>query len=281
MCGIAAFFARESIPDFSVLDKLFRWTEKRGQDGCGFAWIRNTKNKKREIHLVGKDPGLYSQDNLVKKTIESVVYPNMVIGDVLIFISRAAPETETETDVNRIEQTLQPIIDKENGLVVVHNGAVSNSILQSLKNVADGIPYKFKTDIDSEAIIASYLVHQRNAKSCFEYLSGGFAVIMYDEKKDMLYVVNDFKPIAHAYVKGVGFFLHSDNDCLGEIIHDMTGCSRDGVFLWESWYHHYLEGGSVKEIDLQSGYMRKTKYSPRYIIGNRWDSNNPKEKCEN
>jgi hypothetical protein len=59
----------------------------------------------------------------------------------------------------------------------------------------------------------------------------------------MLYVVNDFKPIAHGYVRGLGFFLHSDNDALGEVIQSITGCTRDGVAMWETWYHHYLSGG--------------------------------------
>ena len=108
-------------------------------------------------------------------------------------------------------------------------------------------------------------------KDAMEYLSGGFASIVYDQHKDMLYTIVDFKPLAHAYVKGLGFFLHSDVDCLRELIYDYTGCNRDGEFVWESWYGHYLSPG-IREIDLQSGFMRKVKYSPRFITPT-WDSN--------
>jgi len=135
--------------------------------------------------------------------------------------------------------------------------------------------YEKSTDIDSEAIIASYLVHGRNMKDAMEYLSGGFASIMYDEQKDMVYVINDFKPIAHGYVKGLGFILHSDNEAIGEVIQDITSCNRDGIAMWENYYHHYLSGGRIKEIDLQCGFIRNIKYSPRYMTQG-WDSNNPK-----
>jgi len=184
---------------------------------------------------------------------------------LLIAISRASPETEPETDIKRLEQTLQPIVSREHGLTVVHNGAVSQKIYNDIMALAKEQGYEKSTDIDSEAIIASYLVHGRNMKDAMEYLSGGFAFLLFDEQKDMLYVVNDHMQIAHSYIRGLGFFLHSDNDAIGQLIHDYLGATRDGMFIWENFYHHYLDGHAIREIDLQSGFMRKEKYTPRYM----------------
>jgi hypothetical protein len=95
---------------------------------------------------------------------------------------------------------------------------------------------------------------------------------MFDEQKDSLIVANDHMQISHGYVRGLGFMLHSENDVIGQVIYDDLGVTRDGVNIWEMYYHHPLDGGAIREIDLQSGFMRKTKYTPRYIVGNSFDS---------
>jgi 7-cyano-7-deazaguanine synthase in queuosine biosynthesis/predicted glutamine amidotransferase len=269
MCGITAVFCRESVIASEYLDTLFSWTEKRGQDGFGCVLIKKNRGR-REIAKVFKSHLPYSK---CKNKVLLFLKDEVGIGDLIIAISRAAPETEPATNPEDVERTLQPIVRKDFGLVVVHNGAVSNMVYQNLKNCQDDSTYHFKTDIDSEAIIAAYLIYGRNIKNAFEYLSGGFASIIYDQQKDMLYVINDFKPIAHGYIRGVGFILHSDNDAIGEVIQSITSCPRDGIAMWETWYHHYLGGGRIKEIDLDSGFIRNIKYSPRYITQN-WDSNN-------
>ncbi len=270
MCGITAFFARESVPDIKVIDQLFTGAENRGIDGFGYVWIKVCHDGKRHIADVKRFAEPYSE---VREHVLNEFDGKMKIGDLIIGIARAAPETEPMTDVNELERTLQPILDRQNSNIVVHNGAVSNSILQNLKvSCAEFDKYHFHTDIDSEAILASYMIHGKNIKYTMEFLSGGFASIMYDEEKDMMYAITDFKPIAQAYIKGLGFFLHSDNDVLGEIICDATGCRKDGVCMWENFFHHYLSGPTIREIDLQSGFVKKIKYSPRYRT-QKWDSN--------
>ena len=264
MCGVGCFFVREAVPNYDdVIEPLFRWAEKRGQDGVGY-FIFDTKNKTSDYKRWAKP---YSK---VKKEVRYALESKLTLGSLLVLICRAAPETEPSTDENEKEKTLQPIISSEHGVWVVHNGAVSNFIHLMLKSWGG---YSFKTNIDSESIIASYInvYNNRNMKDTMQMLSGVYAIILYDSVKNMLYVANDFKPIAHGYIKGVGFMLASDNDCLGEIIHNVTGCSRDGVCMWENYYHHYLSGGRIKEIDLESGFIRNIKYRPRYITQN-WDS---------
>ncbi len=256
MCGITAFFARESRIDYKHLDTLFSATENRGKDGFGLYVIKRDPSPS---YACFKNHKPYSEcKDEVEKFVRSTC---MSIGDLVIAISRAAPETEGNTDENRLEETMQPIISHDDGLIVVHNGAVSNKIYLELRKWAEETgKYKFKTDIDSEAIIASYLKHERNMKDCMEYLSGGFSCIMYDLSKDCLYVMNDHMQISHGYLRGIGFFLHSENDAIGKVIQDVTGCTKDGICAWENFYHHFLDGHAIRCMDLQSGMMVKTKF---------------------
>jgi glucosamine 6-phosphate synthetase-like amidotransferase/phosphosugar isomerase protein len=259
MCGIAAFFARESSIDYKHLDRLFLGAEQRGQDGFGFVVIqRDPKTFERTNGTRFRSHESYSNcKDLVQAEISEIEFG---IGDLIIAIARAAPETEPATDRERLDETVQPIHLEDHGVVVAHNGAISQKIYNELKG-----DDKWTSDIDSEAIAHAYLKFNRNMKDAMEYLSGGFAVLLYDEQKDMLYVVNDHMQIAHGYIRGLGFFLHSDNDVLTDIISDYCNAPRNGLCLWETFYNHYLDGHAIREIDLQSGFMRKEKYTPRYI----------------
>ena len=271
MCGIAAFFARESVPDYKVIDTLCKGMMMRGNDGFGICWIHNHGGV-RKIVLNHKSAKNYTNSENID-IVKNHIYPQMNIGDVLIAIQRASPETEGNTDPSRIQETMQPIWSKEDGLVVCHNGAVMRRIHQELIDWSkESGEYTFKTDIDSESILASIVKFKRNCKNAFEYLSGGFAAIIFDEQKDCLIVANDHMQIAHSCLRGTGFFLHSELDTLKEIIFDITKCAKDGVNIWEMWYAHYLDGGAIREIDLQSGFMKKVAYTPRYIVGNSFDS---------
>jgi len=270
MCGIASWFMRESVPSKEHLFTLFHGTEARGQDGFGVVHIDRTK---KEMHI-WKTHLSFSQSKEQWNTWFNTVHTDFHIGDIIMCISRAAPETETATLQDQINETLQPIFKPDHGLVLIHNGAVCHKVYKEMVNNAYGHPdqFKFETKIDSEAIAAAYVFSGRNIKKTCEYLSGGFAVIMYDSFKDQLYVWNDFKPIAQAYVRGHGYLLSSDNENLGKIVQSLTGTTRDGICMWENYYHHYMSGGSIREMDMDSGFMKKIKYSPRYITQT-WDSN--------
>lgn len=261
MCGISMFFARESIPDITLLDILFKWGEKRGNDGFGLCHITPNGSK-----LVYKTDETYSKHNYNVK--DFLLSNGLGVGDIIIAISRAQPETEAPTTLDNI----QPIIN--NNIVLVHNGAVCNYISNKLKEKCKTTDqYKFETFIDSEAIIASYILHGRNIKNALEYISGGVACILLDMGKKKIYLATDFKPIAHCYIRGIGYFVASDNDCLREIVQKITGAPRDGMNVWEDWYAHYIRGNSIKEIDIDSGMTRSIKYKPRYITQD-WDTKN-------
>ena len=187
--------------------------------------------------------------------------------DLTLMISRASPETESSTDSRNLDKTLQPIIISDEQLVLVHNGAISNKIRDQLSKV-----YDYTTDIDSEAIIASYLHFGRNIKDAMEFICGGVAALLYDGKKDVLYAINDFKPLAVGYMRGSGLILSSTKESIDEVIESQYDVKRNGICCWESFYSNYLPGGFIHEIDLQSGIIKDIQYSPRYMT-NVWDSN--------
>jgi len=84
----------------------------------------------------------------------------------------------------------QPMIDEENGLVLVFNGEIYN--YQKLKEQLD---YPFKTATDSEVIFAAYLAWGEKMWSHFE---GMFAIALYDLNNKKILLGRDrlgIKPI--------------------------------------------------------------------------------------
>lgn len=273
MCGIAGMFDRESNFSLKVRDFMARSTEKRGKDGFGCVYINRSTNNKNKKYNIFKSEKPYSE---LAKTDDdaSVLWRDIVPpftswekGNLTLMISRAAPETEGVTDASDLESTMQPIIDYDNDLVLIHNGAISNRIHDQLSN-----GYTYHTNIDSEAILASYVRFGRNIKDAMEFICGGVAALLYDGKKDVLYMINDFKPLAVGYMRGDGLLINSIKEDIDKCIEDKYSITRNGVCCWESFYSNYLPGNFIHEVDLQSGIISDIQYSPRYMT-NVWDSN--------
>lgn len=260
MCGIAGLFMRESVPDCQILDILFSWSEKRGTDGFGIALVKRNQKKIHHFKTIGK----YSTS--IPQVAKFFDEHQLEVGDLILCISRAAPEQEPPSS----ERNMQPIYHESEKLVLVHNGAVSSKVYNQIKQEIG--EDKYTSDIDSEAILMAYQLEGRNIKNAMERISGGVAALMYDGNKDCLYIINDFKPIAHGYIRGLGYLMASENDCLGEIVERYTNVNREGINVWENFYAHSLRGQRIKQIDLDSGFVQNFKYSPRYIT-QRWDSN--------
>ena len=276
MCGIVGMFDRDSSFGISVRSKLARDSEERGTNGFGVVHIRRSLPNIVQKYSIFKSEKPYSElaktkDDEYNLWRSIISHPNGSListrGDVTLMISRAAPETECATDSTKLDKTLQPIINEKEDIVLVHNGAISNKIRDQL-----GKTYEYQTDIDSEAIIASYLKFGRNIKDAMEFICGGVAALMYDGKKDVLYMINDFKPLAVGYLRGDGLIAASTKQWIDKIIEDKYDVKRNGICCWESFYSNYLPGGFIHEIDLQSGIISDIQYSPRYMT-NVWDSN--------
>ncbi len=232
---------------------LFEGAALRGQDGVGIGII----DPDGGVNSITKFLGPYEGND---ELILDYVCERMRVGSVLLASFRATPETEPVTDYPMI----QPLNLPSEGLFLIHNGGVTDSVKNELS-------FDFQTPLDSEAIIASYLANGKNMVATMEDLSGSFAFVLLDKAKDKLFAVTSFLPLAHSYVRGYGYFYHSDNETLGKVLYYLVQSTRDGINVWESWYHHDLEGYSIYETDLQSGFQTKQKFKPRFLHP-KWDS---------
>jgi len=257
MCGIVVYWAKESVLEKQQYYDLFKAAAMRGSDGFnlaifdkdeGGAWFGGPRTDMNRGNKFDQEHASEAIDFAQRR---------MKVGSVLMAHFRATPETEKQTTFDM----LQPISFQRKDmkpLYLVHNGGVTDSIRDELKS-------KCKTRIDSEMIPAMYEDCGRNMKTAMEKLSGSFAFVMLDAEKKKLYAVTSFNPLAHMYVRGYGYFLHSSNEALAEVLFSLTGQKLDGVNVWESWYHHYIDGYTIIETDLESGFQFKTSYRPRFL----------------
>jgi 7-cyano-7-deazaguanine synthase in queuosine biosynthesis/predicted glutamine amidotransferase len=262
MCSISGIFFRESVTTKENIENFFEKGELRGTDAFGIYRINRSYDNKITYNKYIPIP----EDKRYYSSIYNLDVDNT--SNVLIANHRAAPETECKSSN---DDTVQPICIKDNegnNLIIAHNGSVSNFIIDELKEEG----FKFHTDIDSEAIIHAYLKFGRCMKSAMEYLTGGFAFLLYDEKKDFLYSVCTHNPLYCGYMKGFGLVFHSVKDAITELFSSIAGTSRDITEntqnLWEDYYIHQVDSNSIMEIDLDSGMVRNHKFEPRYIHPN-------------
>ena len=257
MCGIVVYWAKESVLEKQQYYDLFKAAALRGSDGFnlaifdaggGGAWFGGSRTDMNRVNKFDKEHTAAAIDFAERR---------MKVGSVLMAHFRATPETERQTTFDMLQPIVFTRTDK-NPLYLVHNGGVTDSIRGELKTAC-------KTRIDSEMIMAMYEDCGRNMKTTMEKLSGSFAFAMLDTEKNVLYAVTSFNPLAHMYVRGYGYFLHSSNDALAETLYSLTGQKQDGVNVWESWYHHYIDGYTIIKTDLESGFQFKTQYRPRFL----------------
>ena len=194
---------------------LFEGAALRGQDGVGIGII----DPDGGVNSITKFLGPYEGND---ELILDYVCERMRVGSVLLASFRATPETEPVTDYPMI----QPLNLPSEGLFLIHNGGVTDSVKNELS-------FDFQTPLDSEAIIASYLANGKNMVATMEDLSGSFAFVLLDKAKDKLFAVTSFLPLAHSYVRGYGYFYHSDNETLGKVLYNrpvmVSTCGNRGT----------------------------------------------------
>lgn len=230
---------RESL-DFDLLSKMLKATEDRGVDAFGITIIRPDENR-----IVGHyaTPGSYTQN---KHDAWEGLTKFLKQGDIVIWNNRAKPMTETES-IN--EQSIQPIIYKDDRLVLVHNGVIAN----------EDEDFERKTNLDSEVFLHRYLKYGRNAKKAVEETVGGNAYILIDLKRERIIAIRDFKVLGKSYKKGVGYFLMSDV----ERFYDVHGPMD--IAVWEDFYYSPLDPFTVNEIDINSGLIDRKEFEPNYV----------------
>jgi 7-cyano-7-deazaguanine synthase in queuosine biosynthesis len=251
MCGIAFFWAKEGTLEREEIRRLFEGAAKRGGDGFGYSILSPTKKQTTLDEKV--------MDSKVWDTHISDIERNLKVGDMLFIAFRATPETELESS----PQMLQPLIHLDPPFVLIHNGGVTETEINNLKGIT--LPFSWETKIDSEAILANYMNYNGNMKDCMEDLSGSFSFVLLDVEKGKLFSVSSFLPLAHMYIKGVGYYLHSSLETLEQIQFERTGFTKGEKAVWHHWYAHYLEGYQIIETDIESGLQKSCNYRPKFL----------------
>ena len=241
MCGIVGMWAREdSIPE-AIVDIMFKYNEKRGRDGWGYARV-SPYGKSKHIF---KTSITYSQSK----------HPVQVSkNELLLGICRAKPETEVETKEEELEITMQPI--ERDDYILVHNG--------SINTYYDDCESWRQTEIDSECIIYQY--EKRGYPKFVEHIPGGFAFLLFDAKKNSLIIGVNHMPLYHMYIRGVGYFVSSVKQPLKEILNYYYRANQESYNIWEAWYLTEVSAFTVRQIDLDSGMEMQHKFKPLYLL---------------
>lgn len=280
MCGIAAMFCRESVPEISIFHELLKGIEERGTDGLGIVFIlRNNKEDNDNRTKIISFKSLNSYSNLTPSEIKTLqlTYNMMSVGDLIIMNSRAQPETEPDSTLEDIEQTVQPIINVDESIVLVHNGGIANRCVEQANTWS-----KRYSKIDSEAIIQYYLRYNKDMKRAMEVITGGIAAILYDAIKDGFYMIQSHNPLAHCYIRGYGYFISSMNHTLENVVELIkTKYKTETINLWEDYYCHQIdEPYRIRYVDCDSGMQTLQKFEPNYIHPI-WRKDNTLEKIKN
>lgn len=80
----------------------------------------------------------------------------------------------------------QPMIDEENGNVIIFNGEIYN--FREIKKELIALKYKFKTNSDTEVLLAAYKFWK---EEFLKKIDGMFAFAIYDKSKNILFLARD------------------------------------------------------------------------------------------
>lgn len=143
----------------------------------------------------------------------------------------------------------QPILSNDNRYVIIYNGELYNykDLKLELQRSAQGVnfsPYFFKTNSDTEVILAAYI---RWGSQCLQYFNGMYAFAIYDTQLNKLFIARDrigVKPLYY-YYGDEGFVFSSE---IRPIIHSA------------------IKSFSINQIALAEYVMYQTVFAPNTIV---------------
>ncbi len=252
MCGIFMEYCNESVPRLSEIDVLFKSAETRGSDGVGVAIFDPKDVYSTKIYQNEKS---YSE---CKEQVLDFIQKNLKQNYIIFGICRNMPETESSTNKDNLKKTMQPIFRDD--VILIHNGVITDNQVNKLKKHNE-----FQTEIDSEAIIANYLKHNRNMKNCSEDLEGGWSFLLYDFVKQRLHIGSSFLPLAQSYARGMGYFIHSNLDGLFKLLQLYKGFQEIKYMrTWEDFYADELQPYTLYELDIDSMLVSSYEYKHKF-----------------
>ncbi|MBS1627440.1 MAG: asparagine synthase (glutamine-hydrolyzing) [Bacteroidetes bacterium] len=95
---------------------------------------------------------------------------------------------------------IQPMMDKEERIVIIFNGEIYN--YQEIKDKLLAKGYNFKSSSDTEVIIYAYIEW---GTDCFQHLNGMFALVLLDKLTNKLILARD-----HAGIKPLYYYLKNN-----------------------------------------------------------------------
>lgn len=253
MAGIFAFISYETSLTNDDFDILFRAIEKRGEYGTGLVIIDNETNE--IVELLRSDKCYSAIKTDIKKLVHK--YYNKRKHT---FIGSTTSISETKklsnSTVHNLQKTIQPIVDKKNNIVLVHNGAISEIDEERFRD-------EKQTDLDSEVIALSYLDSDKNIKKSLESISGGWSFIMSDLDSSKLIIGSSFIPLAHGYMQGLGYIAHSNIEAIDKVFSNYRDTKYDK--LWDNFYLQEMDAFNYYEINTQTTKMNYGHYTHKFI----------------
>jgi asparagine synthase (glutamine-hydrolysing) len=128
----------------------------------------------------------------------------------------------------------QPMMSVSSDLVISYNGEIYNYL--DLKNELQSEGFSFKTQTDTEVILAAY---QNWGTKAFDRFEGIFAFALYDKRKELFFLVRD-----HLGVKPLYYFLNEDELLFSSEVRAFKALRND----WkenEDWKILFLAFGSI------------------------------------
>lgn len=138
----------------------------------------------------------------------------------------------------------QPVTNEDNSIAVVLNGEIYN--YKELRDDLVRQGHRFKTNTDTEVIVHLYEEYGFRA---VDYLNGMFAIILWDTKKDIFWVVRDrigIKPLYYRF-NAEEFLCASDLNAVNEAMERALKIDK------ESFLNYLVMGYIPKEKSIYTG----------------------------
>lgn len=168
MCGIAGIISVNSPLEVELINKMTQSLRHRGPDDEGFLGL---DLKSKTIY------NLYSQQSRVKEGYdisEFSNHANMFMGHRRLSIIDLSPAGH------------QPMSYDSGNLWIVFNGEIFN--YKELREELKINGYKFKTNTDTEVVLAAY---KEWRDSCVKHFNGDWAFAIYDKDKNEIFLSRD------------------------------------------------------------------------------------------
>jgi asparagine synthase (glutamine-hydrolysing) len=167
MCGIAGIYSFKAKIENKWIKSMTDTLAHRGPDDEGFLAI-NTETKEIN-HLTGPDSKVAGQR---VETFDK--YINLLLGHRRLSIIDISPSGH------------QPMSNRDSTIWIVYNGEIYNYL--ELRKELETLGYDFKTNTDTEVLLAAYEQWQ---EKCLSRFNGMWSFVIYDTRENVFFGARD------------------------------------------------------------------------------------------